>query len=55
MRLCVTLSPQASQVIDELLEHGLYGVSRAEIAQRFIYAGLREAVPPKPLRPRGRR
>lgn len=43
VRLGVTISPKASLAIDELLTFGLHGSSRAEIAQRFIYAGLREA------------
>lgn len=43
VRLDITIAPKASKAIDRLLASGLYGLSRAEVAQRFVYAGLREA------------
>lgn len=42
VRLALTISPRANKAIDELLATGLYGRSRAEVAQRFVYQGLRE-------------
>lgn len=52
VRLALTISPQVSRAIDKLLATGLYGRSRAEVAQRFVYDRLRELEPPLKLRPR---
>lgn len=42
IRLSITIAPKASAMLDELLATGLYGRSRAEVAQRFVYEGLRD-------------
>lgn len=43
VRLSLTISPQASTMIDELLATGLYGIhGRAGVAQELIYKALRE-------------
>lgn len=42
VRLAVTIAPRCSQSIDDLLETGLFGRSRAEVAQRMIYRFLQE-------------
>jgi hypothetical protein len=42
VRLSITIAPKASAMLDELLATGLFGRSRAEVAQRFVYAGLRD-------------
>lgn len=47
VRLQVTLSPQASKMIDKLLSTGLFGIhGRAGVAQELIYRGLREIEKP---------
>lgn len=47
VRLAVTISPQCSAMIDELLATGLYGIDgRAGVAQRLIYAQLRVLLGP---------
>jgi hypothetical protein len=44
VRLCLTISPQASAMLDELLASGLYGINgRAGVAQELIYRALRES------------
>ena len=40
VRLAITVAPKASADLDRLLATGLFGRSRAEVAQRFIYQGL---------------
>jgi len=53
VRLSLTISPQASAMLDELLATGLYGINgRAGVAQEFIYRGLREQCEPIRLEPR---
>lgn len=48
IRLSLTISPQASKMIDDLLRTGLWGVSgRAGVAQELIYRGLREQLRPQ--------
>lgn len=42
VRLSITIAPKASTMLDELLATGLFGRSRAEVAQRFVYEGLRD-------------
>ncbi len=42
VRLSLTISPRARADLDRLLATGLFGLSRAEVAQRFVYAGLQE-------------
>lgn len=43
IRLALTISPQASAMIDDLLKSGLWGVhGRAGVAQELIYRGLRD-------------
>lgn len=42
VRLSITIAPKASAMLDQLLATGLYGRSRAEVAQRFVYEGLRD-------------
>jgi hypothetical protein len=57
VRLSITIAPKASAAIDMLLATGLYGRSRAEVAQRFVYDRLREVEGPQQLlrpRPTGR-
>lgn len=41
-RVTATVAPIVSQDIDDLLETGLFGRSRAEVIQRFIYDGVRK-------------
>lgn len=40
-RVTIELSPQAVEMIDKLLATGLYGVSRAELCERFVLDKLR--------------
>ena len=43
VRLALTISPQASEMINQLLATGLFGVhGRASVAQELIYRGLRQ-------------
>jgi hypothetical protein len=42
VRLTVTISPIASQAIDALLATGLWGPTRAAVAQEMIYRCLRD-------------
>jgi hypothetical protein len=37
VRLALTVSPIVSEAIDNLLATGLFGRSRAEVAQRLLY------------------
>jgi hypothetical protein len=37
VRLALTVSPVVSEAIDNLLATGLFGRSRAEVAQRLLY------------------
>lgn len=41
-RVAVTISRPAADLIDRLLETGLYGRTRADVAREFVYRGLRE-------------
>ena len=41
IRLAITVAPAVSNLLDDLLATGLYGRSRAEVAQRGLYAWLR--------------
>lgn len=41
VRVQATIAPVVSQDIDDLLSTGLFGRSRAEVLQRFIYDGVR--------------
>lgn len=41
VRLALTISTPASSMLDELLRTGLYGRTRAEVAQRLLYLALR--------------
>lgn len=54
VRLSLTISPQASKMIDDLLRSGLWGVhGRAGVAQELVYRGLREQLKaPRPEAPR---
>lgn len=42
VRLSLTVSPQVSRYIDRLARTGLHGRNRAEVAQRLLYAQVRE-------------
>ncbi len=44
-RVSATISPIALQDLNDLIETGLFGRTRAEVVQRFIYAGIRDAIP----------
>lgn len=39
-RVTVTLSPQVSDLIDQMLAMGLFGLNRAAIAERLICEGI---------------
>lgn len=42
IRIAVTLSPQAARQLVDMAASGLWGRTRAEVAQRLIYGGLRD-------------
>ncbi len=44
VRVGATVAPIIRQDLDDLLETGLFGRTRAEIVQRFIYNGVRENI-----------
>jgi len=46
VRLTITLSPVADAWLDKLYATGLYGRSKAGVAQEFIYHALREHMRP---------
>lgn len=39
-RITVTLTPQVSDLIDQMLAMGLFGLNRAAIAERLICEGI---------------
>ena len=39
-RITVTLSPQVSDLIDQMLAMGLFGLSRAAIVERLVCEGV---------------
>ena len=39
-----TIAPIVSKDIDDLLSTGMFGMTRAEIIQRFIYDGVRKNI-----------
>ena len=39
-RITITLTPQVSDLIDQMLAMGLFGFSRAAIAERLICDGI---------------
>lgn len=39
-RITITISPQVSDMIDQMLAMGLFGLSRAAIAERFVCDGI---------------
>lgn len=41
----VALSPTSLRLLDELASHGLYGVSREDVAARLVDKGLQAFVP----------
>ena len=43
VRIAITIAPKAAKALDRLLATGLYGRTRAGVAQRFVYEGLRDA------------
>lgn len=54
VRLSLTVSPQVSRYLDDLLRTGVYGRTRAEVAQRLLYAQVRETVDLLPKKERRR-
>lgn len=42
VRLSLTVSPQVSKYLDKLVAAGVFGRNRAEVAQRLLYAQIRE-------------
>ena len=42
VRIMVTITPQAAEMVKYLLETGLWGRTNAEVAQRLIYRQLQE-------------
>ena len=40
-RVSATIAPIVSDDIDDLVETGMFGRTRAEVIQRFIYDGVR--------------
>lgn len=48
-RLSLTISPQAVDLLDQLLETGPWGRNRARVARECIYRVLREVIPPPRL------
>lgn len=43
-RLSLTLTRAQSRAIDQLLEHGLFGLNRSEVVRRLLDEKLRELV-----------
>lgn len=50
VRISLTVSPQVSGALDHLLVLGLYGRTRAEVAQRLLYAQVSETVDLLPVK-----
>jgi len=55
VRLSLTISPQVSKALDHLLAIGLHGRTRAEVAQRLLYAEVREVLEFVPMKKERRR
>ena len=49
-RLSLTISPQASSLLDDLLRSGLWGLTRAAVAREALYMTLRANVEMPKLR-----
>jgi hypothetical protein len=39
-RITISVSPQVSELIDQMLAMGLFGLSRAAIAERLVCEGI---------------
>ena len=65
VKLTISVAPKVARMLDELLATGLFGLTRAGVAQRLLYRSLQDpqvaAFSPtavrqsRPLRPRRRR
>lgn len=49
-RVTISTTPQVIEALDALLATGLYGFSRADVAERLVAAGVRAAMPPVRLK-----
>jgi hypothetical protein len=53
-RIAITVTPQVAQALDALLNTGLFGFSRADVARRLVDAGVRDNIDFTPSKRRRR-